>query len=208
MKDSLKASALAYYEAKLTRYIVPLLGSRQVASLRCADCRDLVARMRAKGLKVRTIRGIARTLSTILTQAVEDELLMANPALRLGKYLRQADAPEPEIRPFTRDEATSIVLVARERFPEWHPWLLCGLRTGMRAGEPLGCNGAISTGSEDTSTSNGTSSEARSRLPKPIRVAAWTCRDSSALRSASGVVKSVAHDSKPVVHFLSGCLPR
>jgi len=37
----------------------------------------------------------------------------------------------------TRDEAAHIVAVARQRFPEWHPWLLCGLRTGMRAGELL-----------------------------------------------------------------------
>ena len=137
VKDSLKASTFLFYEANLTRHIFPMLGPRQVASLRRADCRDLVARGRAKGLKVSTVRGIARTLSTILTQAVEDELLTANPALRLGKYLRQADDPEPEIRPFTRDEAAVIVDTARARFPEWYPWVLCGLRTGMRAGELL-----------------------------------------------------------------------
>lgn len=72
-----------------------------------------------------------------MTHAVEDELLPANPALRLGRYLRSADDPEPIIDPFTRDEAAHIVAVARQRFPEWHPWLLCGLRTGMRAGELL-----------------------------------------------------------------------
>ena len=27
--------------------------------------------------------------------------------------------------------------MARDRFPEWYPWLLCGLRTGLRAGELL-----------------------------------------------------------------------
>ena len=55
----------------------------------------------------------------------------------MGRYLRSADDPESEIRPFTRDEASYIVAVARERFPEWHPWVLCGFRTGMRAGELL-----------------------------------------------------------------------
>jgi hypothetical protein len=86
---------------------------------RCgADCRELVTQCRAKGLKASTVRGIARTLSTILTQAVEDNLLPANPALRLGRYLRSADDPEPVIDPFTRDEAAHIVAVARQRFPE------------------------------------------------------------------------------------------
>src|SRR5205085_1382267 len=84
-----------------------------------------------------TVRGIARTLSTILTQAVEDELLPANPALRMGKYLRHADDLAREIRPFARDEVSLIVTTARDRFPEWYPWVLCGLRTGMRAGELL-----------------------------------------------------------------------
>ena len=70
------------------------------------DCRELIATCRAKGLRTGTLKGIVRALSTILTQAVEDGLLSANPALR-------------------------------EHFPEWHPWLLCGLRTGMRDGELL-----------------------------------------------------------------------
>ena len=95
-------------------------------------------RCRAKGLKVNTVRGIARTLSTILSQAVDEELLSANPALRLGKCLRLGDATAPEVEPFTRHETRHLIDVTAARFPDWHPWLLCGLRTGMRAGKLLG----------------------------------------------------------------------
>jgi integrase len=77
-------------------------------------------------------------LSSVLSQAVEDELLPANPALRLGRYLRSADDPEPEIDPLTAGEITSLVEVARKKLPDWFPWLLTALRTGMRAGELLG----------------------------------------------------------------------
>ena len=73
----------------------------------------MVLACRAKGLKVSTVRGIVRTLSTILSQAVDDELLPANPAMRMGKYLRQADDPEPTIDPFTKDEAAHVIAVAR-----------------------------------------------------------------------------------------------
>jgi integrase len=91
-----------------------------LTALKRKDCRELIVRCRAKGLKVNTVRGIARTLSTVLTQAVEDELLSPNPALRLGKYLRNADEPEPAIDPFTREEAAHVVNVARQRFPDWY----------------------------------------------------------------------------------------
>ena len=76
-------------------------------------------------------------MSVVLSQAVEDEQLPANPALSMRKYLRRGDEPEPSIDPFTREEAAHVVEIARQSFPEWHPWLLCGLRTGLRAGELL-----------------------------------------------------------------------
>ena len=137
-KTTLKASTIAFYEATLERYVWPALGPRLVSSIRRSDCRELVTACRAKGLKVNTVRGIAHTVSTILSQAVEDEWLLANPALRLGKYLRSADEPEPAIDPFTRDEVVHVLAVARARFPDWYAWLLCGVRTGMRGGELLG----------------------------------------------------------------------
>ena len=87
------------------------------------------------------MRGIVRTLSTVLSQAVEDELLSANPALRMGKYLQRGDEPEPKVDPFTREEAEHVLAVALEHFSEWHAWLLCGLRTGLRPGELLALQG-------------------------------------------------------------------
>jgi len=77
------------------------------------------------------------TLDPILF-AVTYEILPANPALRMGKHLRQADDPEPQIDPFTRAEASHVLEVAREHLPEWYPWMLTGFRTGMRLGELLG----------------------------------------------------------------------
>jgi integrase len=134
----LKASTVRFYRGHLEQHIFPALGSRVVGSIRRADCRDLVTACRAKELRLPTVRGIARTLSVVLSQAVEDEILPANPALRLGKYLRRGDEPEAEPDPFTREEAELLAAVAGECFPEWYPWVLTGLRTGLRAGELLG----------------------------------------------------------------------
>ena len=137
-KGNLKASTLRFYEGNLKQHIYPAVGDDVVSSLRRADCRDLIVQCRAKGLKLATVKGIARTLSTILSQAVEDELLPANPALRLGRYLRRGDEPKPEIHPLTRDEAARLLAGTRAHFPRWHALLLCALRTGLRQGELLG----------------------------------------------------------------------
>jgi len=134
---NLKSSTVRYYTDNLENHILPILGSRAINSVSRRDCRELIATVRAKGLKIATVRGIARTLSAVLSQAVEDEQLAAHPGLKLGKYLRRADEPKPQIDPFTRDEAAQIVTTAAQSFPEWHPWALTALRTGLRLCELL-----------------------------------------------------------------------
>ena len=53
-----------------------------------------------------------------------------------GLPARSAWSWQPD--PFTREESERLVATAAECFPEWHAWLLTGLRTGLRAGELLG----------------------------------------------------------------------
>ena len=136
MTGSLKASTISFYRANCADYIWPHLGTRPVSSLQRRDCRDLIRACRAKGLRRRTVKGILATLSTILTQAVDDELLPGNPALRLGKYLKAGDEDEhASVDLLTEAETTILLETAETRFPDWHPWLLCALRTGVRVGE-------------------------------------------------------------------------
>jgi integrase len=73
----------------------------------------------------------------VLSQLVEDETLPANPALRLGRYLRRGDEPKTVVQPLTRAEAALLVATARHHFPRWHAWMLLTLRTGLRLGEQM-----------------------------------------------------------------------
>lgn len=135
---NLKASTLRFYRDNLENHILPRLGEKPVTAVTRRDCRELVAAARSTGLKIETVRGILRTLSTVLSQAVEDELLPSNPALAMRKHLRRGDEPESGVDPFTKDETSALVRTAQTDYPQWCPWLLCALRTGMRAGELLG----------------------------------------------------------------------
>jgi integrase len=134
---SRKASTHRFYAFNLAVHINPILGAKPVAAIKRADCRELLAACREKGLKIASMRGVNRTLSAVLSEAVEDALLPANPAFRMGKYLRDADEAPVEIHPFTAEEAHRFLTTVQQRAPHWYAFFLCGLRTGMRLGELL-----------------------------------------------------------------------
>lgn len=134
---TLKPSTVRYYRQRLA-HIAPVLGKLDVSSITRADVKHLVASCTAKKMATSQVRGTVAVLSTILSEAVEDGLLPANPALRPGRLrraMRDAVQPKKEIDPYTRDEAEALLETARTKFAEWYPFLLTALRTGMRLGE-------------------------------------------------------------------------
>jgi integrase len=132
-----KASTQRFYTFNLNLHILPVLRSKPVASIKRADCRALIATCRGKGLRPASMRGVNRTLSAVLSQAVEDAWLPANPAFRMGKHLRDGDEVREEIDPFTREEAHAFLQHVETAAPVYYPFFLCALRTGMRLGELL-----------------------------------------------------------------------
>jgi len=72
----------------------------------------------------------------VLTHALEDGLIPANPTSRLGRFIKRKD-PKKEINPLSREEARNFLEVVGEHRPRYYPFFLCALRTGMRLGELL-----------------------------------------------------------------------
>ena len=136
---TLKPSTVRFYRDNLENHLLPVLGPVRINRIGRADVKRLIVALTAKSLRPKTITGIVRTLSTILSEAVEDSKLTANPALRpsrLRRRLRDPNAPKKEtVDPYTREEVEVLLETAGAHYPEWHPFLLCALRTGMRLGE-------------------------------------------------------------------------
>src|SRR5262249_42005316 len=132
-----KASTHRYYKFNLSLHIYPVLGDRPVGAISRGDCRHLLTMCRAKGLKIASLQGVQRTLSAVLTQAVEDGILTANPALRMGRYIRAGDEPRRVIQPLTWPEADKFLTAVARKFPDFYVFFLMALRTGMRLGELL-----------------------------------------------------------------------
>src|SRR5262249_38114808 len=96
-------------------------------------------KVRGQGpLRPSTVRLLIATLRTLLNTAVEDGLTAANPAVRLGRFVRPADGLEGDAPdPFTADEVTRLLEVAQQEAPEWYAFVLTLARTGLRIGEGL-----------------------------------------------------------------------
>jgi integrase len=133
-----KFSPVRIYAVHLRRHVFPVLGPQPLSTLDRPACRTLISACRQAGLSPKSPENICRMVSSILSQAVEDGLLAANPAFRLGRYYRRADHPKAEIRPLTREEAALLLENARQHTLREYVLFLCALRTGMRLGELLG----------------------------------------------------------------------
>lgn len=136
---TLKGSTVRFYRDNVENHLTPILGSIPLQHIDRGEVKRLIIALTAKGLRPRTITGILRTLSTILSEAVEDGKLQANPALRPSRRrrrLRDPNAPKKrDIDAFTRDEVGLLLATAAEHYADWHTFLLCALRTGLRLGE-------------------------------------------------------------------------
>jgi len=87
-------------------------------------------------LALKSREGIWHTLETVLSGAVDDELLDTNPAGRLGKYLggdrRMLKTP---IHPYTFEETERFLRRCQLIAPEYYDFFFVGFRTGLREGE-------------------------------------------------------------------------
>ena len=97
-EQSRKASTHRFYRFNLDLHIYPVIGALPVASVTRAACRRVLTEARTKGLKVASLQGVQRTLSAVLSQAVEDAIITGNPAFRMGRHLRRGDEPRPAMR--------------------------------------------------------------------------------------------------------------
>jgi integrase len=142
---SCQGSTLAQYRHRIETRLSPHLGALPLTAITRDRVKALIAHEYKSGrlkqgrqaLSPRTVRAFMATLVAILNSAVEDGLIPSNPAARLGKVIRQNQAQVEEIEVFTPEELATLLDVAARDWPDYHPFLLCLARTGMRLGEAM-----------------------------------------------------------------------
>src|SRR4030095_8878717 len=91
-------------------------------------------------LSKETIRNIVSALRSLFSEAVdESKLVAANPAVRLGKFYKEAADYREEIDPFDAEEVSLLLETTRTHYGlENYVLLLTLFHCGLRAGEAAG----------------------------------------------------------------------
>lgn len=150
MEGQLEAKTLQSYRQLFDLHIQPVVGSCVVRELRRKRIKELLDRKRQDGMSKNTLRLIRATLSTILSDAVDDELLSVNPTFSLFRKKRGTNQALPDVNPMTWDQVLlfeqALDRLLKEGRIQFHDVVLFHLlrKAGLRPSEamalqPWGC---------------------------------------------------------------------
>jgi integrase len=130
------------HRGSIEAHLAPFFGSRDLRHITRDDIREFVVDRFEAGLSAATIKNALSALRRVYSLHVERNLLTTNPAARCGEMVervgrRYRNQGVRETDAWTREEADTLLRVAREREPFVYPVLLAALCTGMRRGELL-----------------------------------------------------------------------
>jgi integrase len=149
---ALKPRAYAAHAAAVARFIVPRLGEVRLTELRRRDVRQLLLWCQARGgadgggLAPGSVRHVYSAIRALLYAAVDDELLPANPAAKLGgKRGLRLEPTKRERRLWVEQRVLSAEALATleaatratRKTAIWYPILLAYSRAGLRLGEAV-----------------------------------------------------------------------
>jgi len=131
-----KASTLRDYQDILNHHILPVFKDNRITELTRGKIKDFLLDKINQGYAKSTVSHMKDVVSGILNKALDDEVILANPALRIGKMLSKKDG-KVFINSLTANELDHLMETANDHFPEHFTLMLLLARTGMRIGEAL-----------------------------------------------------------------------
>ena len=129
-----KASTIKRYDIDTRLRIVPYLGNYRVIDLKPVDIKKLYSIAQKNGLSTKSIKNLHGTLHTILNTAVENEIIIKNPASNVK--IPRSDKPQKEMRPFKDTEVATFISLINGH--ELEGLFFIALFTGMREAELIG----------------------------------------------------------------------
>lgn len=132
-----KYSTKVNYKNLLEKHINPIFGSRPVTEINRLQVKKFLQEKYSDGLAASTVSHMKSAIAGVFNLAVDDEIIPANPAHRLGKIFQDKKMQE-EIDPLNRKELALLLDSFKKYLPAHYPLALTMIRTGMRFGEARG----------------------------------------------------------------------
>jgi integrase len=139
-----KRSTLRSYEQLLRIHVIPRFGQTRLSDVKRGDIKAFLGDLSREQKLVwgktvlrfarNTLRLIVGALRSVLNAAVEDGLIENNPALRVGRFAK-TERPTHQASAMSRREAEEFLDAVQDVCPEWYPFFLTALRSGLRKGE-------------------------------------------------------------------------
>jgi len=138
LENNVKPRTLRSYEENLRIHLLPLFGGAKLRLLARGRIKSFLVDKQKERLSRNTVRLIHATLRAMLNYAIDDGVIVHNPADRLGRQLRLTSSPterDAEIKAFDRLQLTRLLDEAATSEPEYYPLFLTLARAGLRLGE-------------------------------------------------------------------------
>jgi len=134
-----KESTLNDYKDILRIHVLPVFKDMRMTDITRGKIKDFLLDKTNKDYAGSTVTHIKNVISGILNKAVDDEVIPANPAHRLGKVIKAKDRKE-SIDPLTKEELKKLLDTVQKdkNLTPWYPLFLTLARTGLRIGEVIG----------------------------------------------------------------------
>lgn len=126
----LKEGTQADYSGYFKNHLLPAFGDQPLAHITVEDVQAFHAAKVAAGYAPQTIKHLLRILRQMLDHAVDWGYLRTNPA----RKVRNPRIPRREMDYLNADEVRRLLAAAP---PQWYPFLLTAVTTGLRIGELL-----------------------------------------------------------------------
>jgi integrase len=138
VKTTCRDGTYSRYKSLLEKYIHPQLGTMPLDQINRSTVRDFLAgQLKKPKTSSSAICLMKDVISGVMTMAMEDELIKANPTQGILKRLKISRKREIEIEPLTPEEVALFLQACKEIYPEHFPIFLTAFRTGLRLGELL-----------------------------------------------------------------------
>jgi integrase len=131
-----KSSTLIDYKSILDNHVLPAFGKLSVTEINRLMVKNFLQEKSKDGLAQSTVSHMKSVISGTLNLAVDDDAIVNNPALMLGKIQKTKSLRET-CDFLTREELTRLLSVFDEHYPRHYPLALTLARTGIRFGEAL-----------------------------------------------------------------------